>query len=44
MDDFKLYGKNSRQIDSLEQTVWTYSEDIGMTFGIDKFAGNEVWY
>ena len=29
MDDLKLYGKNSSQIDSLVQTVWNYSEDIG---------------
>ena len=38
MDDLKLYGKNSRQIESLLQIVWTYSEDIGMMFGIDKCA------
>ena len=24
MDDLKLYGKNSNQIDSLVQTVWKY--------------------
>ena len=36
MDDLKLYGKNSSQIDSLVQTVWSYSEDIRMKFGIDK--------
>ena len=35
----KLYGKNSNQMDSLVQTVWNYSEDIGMKFGIDKCAG-----
>ena len=38
MDDLKLYGKNSSQIDSLVQTVWSYSEDIGMKFGIDRCA------
>ena len=38
MDDLKLYGKNNNQIDSLVQTVWSYSEDIGMKFGIDKCA------
>ena len=37
MDNLKLYGKNS-QIDSLVKTVWNYSEDIGMKFGIDKCA------
>ena len=36
MDDLKLYGKNSDQIDSLVQIVWSYSEDIGMKYGIDK--------
>ena len=36
MDDLKLYGKDSSQMDSLVQTVWSYSEDIGMKFGIDK--------
>ena len=36
MDDLKLYGKSSNQIDSLLQTVCSYSEDIGMIFGIDK--------
>ena len=36
MDDLKLYGKNEDQIDSLIQTVHTFSEDIGMEFGIKK--------
>ena len=36
MNDLKLYGKNSSQIDSLVQTIWSHSEDIGMKFGIDK--------
>ena len=38
MDDLKLYGKNSSQIDSLVQTFWSDSEDIGIQFGIDKCA------
>ena len=38
MDDLKPYGKNSTQIDSPLQTVWSYSQDIGMKFGIDKCA------
>ena len=42
MGDLKLYGKNSSQIDSLVQTVWNYSEDIGMKFGIDKCAVLEL--
>ena len=41
-DDLKLYGKNSSPIDSLVQTVWSYSEDIGMKFGIDKCAVLEL--
>ena len=28
MNDLKLYGNNSSQIDSLIQTVWSFSEDI----------------
>ena len=42
MDDLKLYGKNSSQIDSLVQRVWSYSEDIRMKFGIDKCAVLEL--
>ena len=42
MDYSKLYGKNSRQIDSLVQKVWSFSEDIGMKFGIDKCAVLEL--
>ena len=42
MDDLKLYGNNSSQIDSPVQTVWGYSEDIGMKFGIDKCAVLEL--
>ena len=38
----KLYGKNSSQIDSLVKTVWSYSEDIGMKFSIDKCAVLEL--
>ena len=38
MDDFKLYSKKDRALDSLIQTVRIFSEDIGMEFGIDKCA------
>ena len=41
-DDLKLCGKNSNQIDSLVQTVCSYSEHIGMKFGIDKCAVLEL--
>ena len=36
MDDLKLLGKSYEQIDSLIQTVHTFSMDIGMEFGIKK--------
>ena len=38
MDDLKLYGQHSSQIDSLVQKAPGYSEDIGMKFGIYKCA------
>ena len=38
MGDLKLYSKSGRALDSLIQTVRTFSEDIGMQFGIDKQA------
>ena len=34
MDDLKLFGNPYDQIDSLVQTVHTFSTDIGMEFGI----------
>ena len=36
MDDLKLFGKSDDQIDSLVQTVFTFSEDIVMEFGLKK--------
>ena len=36
MDDLKLFGKSDDKIDSLVQTVFTFSEDIGMEFGLKK--------
>jgi len=38
MDDLKLYGKNKEEIDSLTATVFDFSKDIGMEFGISKCA------
>ena len=38
MDDLKLFGKNENQIDSLVKTVYLFSEDIGMEFGLKKCA------
>ena len=39
MDDFKLFKKRDGQIDTLAQTVFTFSEDIGMEFGLKKCGG-----
>lgn len=36
MDDLKLFGKSEDQIDSLVQTVFLFSKDIGMEFGLKK--------
>ena len=36
MDDLKLYGKNKAEIDSSTSTVYQFSKDIGMEFGISK--------
>ena len=36
MDDLKHFGKSEYQIDSLVQTVFIFSEDIGMEFGLKK--------
>ena len=36
MDDLKIFGKIDAQIDRLGQTVFTFSEDIGMEFGLKK--------
>ena len=36
MDDLKLFAKSNDQIDSMVNTVYTFSEDIGMEFGKKK--------
>ena len=38
MDDLKLYGRNSDQLDGLLHTVHTFFDDIQMKFGLDKCA------
>ena len=38
MDDLKLYGKNDYELEGLLRTIKTFSDDIGMTFGLDKCA------
>ena len=39
MDEVKLFGKSNEQIDSLVQTVFIFSEDIGIEFGLKKSSG-----
>ena len=36
MDDFKLFAKNEKDLETLIHTVRIYSQDIGMEFGIEK--------
>ena len=36
MNDFKLYAKTEKKLDSLVQTVRVFSEDIGIKFSIKK--------
>ena len=38
MDDLKLYGKNNYKLNMLLKTVKTFSDDIGMKFGLEKYA------
>ena len=36
MNDLKLYGASKDQLDSLVQVVRIFSQDIRMSFGLDK--------
>ena len=36
MDDLKLYGKSSDELESLLKTVWIFSTDISMVFSLEK--------
>ena len=38
MDDFKLFAKDNNDLEGLLETVKKFSEEIGMPFGLDKFA------
>ena len=38
MDDLKLYAKNDSELEGLLHTVKKFSDDIGMSFGLDKCA------
>ena len=42
MDDLKLYGASKYQLDSLVQAVRIFSQDIRMSFGLDKCAVLEI--
>ena len=49
MDDLKLYSRNEKKLDSLVQTIRTFSMDIGMEVGMETRAmlvikkGKLVW-
>ena len=43
MDDIKLFGRGTKGIDTLVQTVRTVSGDIRMYFGIEKCALVNIW-
>ena len=38
MDDFKLFTKDNKDLEYLLETVKKFNDDIGMPFGLDKFA------
>ena len=38
MDDIKLFAKNEKELETLIHTIRIYSQDIGMGFGIEKYA------
>ena len=38
MDDLKLYGKLTAELESLLNTVRIFNNDISMEFGLDKCA------
>ena len=38
MDDIKLFAKNVKELETLILAVRIYSQDIGVEFGIEKYA------
>ena len=38
MDDLKLFAKDDKNLEEMLQFVKKFSDDIGMTFGLDKYA------
>ena len=45
MDDIKISAKNKKESKTLIQTIWIYSQDIGMEFGKWEvcYADNKKW-
>ena len=37
-NDIKLFSKNKKELETLIQIVWIYSEDIEMEFDIEKLV------
>ena len=42
MDDIKLYAKSERDINSLIHLKRVFSDDIGMTFDLEKYGRHIV--
>ena len=38
MDDIKQFAKNAKELEILIQAVRIYNDDIGIEYGIEKFA------
>jgi len=38
MDDLKLFARNDNELEGLLATAKEFSDDIGMTFGLEKCA------
>ena len=42
MYDLKMFGRNKRELDALIELVRLFSRDIGMEYGLEKFAVLEI--
>ena len=38
MDDLKIYSHIEKELDPTVQTILIFSKDMGMEFGIEKYA------
>ena len=38
MDDIKLFAKKEKELETLIYVVRIYTQDIGMEFGVEKYA------